>query len=163
MAGTYGSFFSLPLCWAILYWGGENSLNLMFWAAGIIFCMGLIFVKKAEQDIGPRKDWKRNIKIQDQNEIVIDEVLGMLIAHIPLTFTDVSKSYLWALVFSLLAFGLFRFFDIKKIWPVRLFDNMKNPFGVMMDDVIAGIQAHICLSVILLGMFIVVKNIHLLL
>lgn len=145
MAGTYGSLFSLPLCWFILYFGGENSVHFMHLAAWITFYTGILVIKKAEQDIGPQIDWKGKVKFKDQNEIVIDEVLGMLITCLPLTFTKVDNIYLA----FFMAFLLFRFFDIVKIPPTKVFDRMKNPFGVMMDDVVAGLYAALCLLAII--------------
>jgi len=81
---------------------------------------------------------------KDSGKIVIDEVIGYLI-----TMTAVSPSWL-----SITAgFLLFRFFDITKIPPARYFDrNLKNGYGVVLDDVIAGIYA--CLSLHLLLRFL---------
>jgi len=81
---------------------------------------------------------------KDSGKIVIDEVIGFLI-----TMTAVSPSWL-----SITAgFLLFRFFDITKIPPARYFDrNLKNGYGVVLDDVIAGIYA--CLSLHLLLRFL---------
>lgn len=81
---------------------------------------------------------------KDSGKIVIDEVIGYLI-----TMTAVSPSWL-----SIIAgFLLFRFFDITKIPPARYFDrNLKNGYGVVLDDVIAGIYA--CLSLHLLLRFL---------
>lgn len=81
---------------------------------------------------------------KDSGKIVIDEVIGYLI-----TMTAVSPSLL-----SITAgFLLFRFFDITKIPPARYFDrNLKNGYGVVLDDVIAGIYA--CLSLHLLLRFL---------
>jgi phosphatidylglycerophosphatase A len=47
------------------------------------------------------------------------------------------------------AFALFRFFDIIKPWPISWADKISTPFGVMLDDVLAGILSAICLSIIL--------------
>jgi len=81
---------------------------------------------------------------KDSGKIVIDEVIGFLI-----TMTAVPPSWL-----SIVAgFLLFRFFDITKIPPARFFDQkMKNGYGVVLDDVVAGIYA--CLSLHLLLRFL---------
>lgn len=68
--------------------------------------------------------------------IVIDEVIGMWMV---LCFAGLSVP------FVVLAFVLFRFFDIVKPWPVSFFDRMKTPVGVMLDDVVAAIYACIIL------------------
>lgn len=81
---------------------------------------------------------------QDSGKIVIDEVVGYLVtmAGVPLSWQGV-----------LLGFFLFRFFDITKIPPARFFDRqMKNGYGVVLDDVVAGLYA--CLTLHLLARFL---------
>ncbi len=78
---------------------------------------------------------------KDPGKIVIDEVAGYLV-----TMTAASLS--WKGV--LLGFILFRFFDISKIPPARFFDRkMKNGYGVVLDDVVAGIYSCLFLHLIL--------------
>lgn len=137
MAGTYGSFFSLPLCWALLHFDKEESVLWYMVAMVVIFVLGLASVETAEKAIGRRTDWKGKTKVRDQNQIVIDETLGMLFACMPLSVMPAAHPY-WAL---LLAFLFFRFFDIVKVWPATIFDRMHTPEGVMLDDVVAGFYA----------------------
>ncbi|MCL5436219.1 MAG: phosphatidylglycerophosphatase A [Patescibacteria group bacterium] len=92
-------------------------------------------VPLAEVALGPRRDWKGRVRTRDQNQIVIDEVLGMLIVRAPVT------SPRHAAVLFPVAFGLFRLFDITKPWPIKFFDRKKSAFGVMWDDVVAGCYA----------------------
>ena len=66
----------------------------------------------------------------DPSYIVIDEWVGQWIA---LSFLPVSASY------GLIAFVLFRFFDISKFKPVGYIEKLPGAFGVMLDDVVAGI------------------------
>jgi len=81
---------------------------------------------------------------QDSGKIVIDEVAGFLI-----TMTAVPPS--WQGMTA--GFLLFRFFDIAKIPPARYFDRqMKNGYGVVLDDVVAGLYA--CISLHLLTRFL---------
>jgi phosphatidylglycerophosphatase A len=78
---------------------------------------------------------------KDSGKIVIDEVAGYLV-----TMTGVPLS--WRGV--LLGFFLFRFFDICKIEPARYIDrHLKNGYGVVLDDVVAG--AYACLALHLLS------------
>lgn len=72
----------------------------------------------------------------DASEIVIDEVVGQFIALLP--FFLVGRAD-W-LIFAL-AFTFFRLFDIAKPWPVSLADKRHDSFGVMLDDVLAGLYA----------------------
>jgi phosphatidylglycerophosphatase A len=89
----------------------------------------------------------------DPQEIVIDEVVGQLISYFLISFLvavightlkiDATKHVKFlGFVLAILPFLLFRFYDIKKPLLVGYFDkNFKNAFGVMADDVVAGIFA----------------------
>ncbi|MBD1139887.1 phosphatidylglycerophosphatase A [Pelagibacterales bacterium SAG-MED38] len=77
---------------------------------------------------------------KDPKEVIIDEFIGQ---SIPIYLYEIShgtvKSDNEAIIFYILCFVLFRFFDIVKPFPVSFFDkNFKNSFGVIMDDVCAG-------------------------
>ena len=78
---------------------------------------------------------------KDPGEIIIDEFLGQ---SIPIFLYEIShgteKTSNEAIIFYAICFILFRYFDIMKPFPVSYFDkNFKNSFGVIMDDVCAGI------------------------
>jgi phosphatidylglycerophosphatase A len=80
-------------------------------------------------------------KEKDSGKIVIDEVVGYLI-----TMTGVSLS--WGSV--ILGFFLFRFFDIVKVPPANIIDRrLKNGWGVVLDDVVAGVYACVMLHLLL--------------
>ncbi|MFX9185022.1 phosphatidylglycerophosphatase A, partial [Acinetobacter baumannii] len=70
--------------------------------------------------------------LKDPKEVVIDEVAGQLFALVPAGLD-------WRL--WIIAFVLFRFFDITKIGPIGWAERLPRAFGVMVDDVIAGIVA----------------------
>tara|TARA_B100000941_G_C28134309_1_gene364508 strand:- start:48 stop:395 length:348 start_codon:yes stop_codon:yes gene_type:complete len=77
---------------------------------------------------------------KDPKEIVIDEFIGQ---SIPIYLYEIShntfKDSKEAVLFYLYIFILFRFFDIKKPFPINFLDRkFKNSFGVIFDDVIAG-------------------------
>ena len=78
---------------------------------------------------------------KDPKEVVIDEVIGQ---SIPIYLYEIShgttKDSTEAILFYIYIFILFRFFDIKKPFPINFFDRkFKNSFGVIMDDVCAGL------------------------
>jgi phosphatidylglycerophosphatase A len=76
--------------------------------------------------------------IQDPGFVVWDEFVGLWIA-----LALVPAGWLWMLA----GFALFRFFDIVKPWPVSWADQkLHGGFGVMLDDVLAGIYAFLCLQ-----------------
>ena len=86
-------------------------------------------------------NFTKDLTNKDPKEIVIDEVIGQ---SIPLYLYEIShntaKDFDNSLKFYLLIFVLFRFFDIVKPFPVNYFDKkFKNSFGVIMDDVCAGL------------------------
>ena len=77
--------------------------------------------------------YQRTAGKEDRSEIIIDEFIGQ---QIPLFFIEISVLNI------ILVFVLFRFFDIFKIFPSNYIDkNYKNSFGIIADDLIAGIQA----------------------
>ena len=85
---------------------------------------------------------------KDPKEIIIDEFIGQ---SIPIYLYEIShgteKPPDEAIIFYGICFILFRFFDIKKPFPVNFIDkNYKNSFGVIMDDVCAGL--YVVLSLI---------------
>ena len=97
----------------------------------IIFCISLYAVKI----------FIKNLDDKDPKEVVIDEFIGQSIpiclyeiAH------DTAKETNEILTFYFIMFVLFRIFDIAKPYPVNYYDkNFKNSFGIIMDDVCAGL------------------------
>ena len=73
---------------------------------------------------------------KDPSIVVIDEVAGQFIALLPVPFL-VDPAW-WTII---LAFVLFRFFDIVKPYPARRLENIKGGLGVMGDDLVAGVYA----------------------
>ena len=92
---------------------------------------------------------------KDPKEVVVDEFIGQ---SIPIYLYEVShgtiKDPQEANLFYLYIFILFRYFDIKKPFPVNFFDKkFKNSFGVIFDDVIAGLYV-----VLTLIIFMIIKS-----
>ena len=92
---------------------------------------------------------------KDPKEVVIDEVIGQ---SIPIYLYEIvhgsGKNSHEVILFYIYIFILFRFFDIKKPFPVNIFDKkFKNSFGVILDDVIAGLYVVLTLIV-----FMVIKS-----
>jgi len=73
---------------------------------------------------------------KDPGKVVIDEVAGQFIALIPVPF--VLEAAWWS---AILAFILFRFFDIVKPYPARSLESLPGGMGIMADDLIAGVYA----------------------
>ncbi len=140
MAGTYGSIASLPLCWLAVHLGQTYGAWVYGTFTGVVFLAGLLSVPLAEAYLGPRQDWHGRTKARDQNQIVIDETFGMLVACSPALWVHGNLAILIG------GCVLFRIFDIVKCPPARSFDRMHSAFGVMMDDGIAGVYAALVLS-----------------
>jgi phosphatidylglycerophosphatase A len=120
--GTVGSLFAIPLLYLVQY-----SQLTLYWLIPIIALMTLLSGYLADH-------YEKKYQLHDSKWIVIDEVLGMLTA--------------WCFFMSdkwhhfLLCFALFRLFDIWKPWPVSFFDKkISNGYGVMLDDIAAGLMA----------------------
>ena len=128
-----GSFASLAttLFLFFLFHILNVSPNMVLFSIIIIFFISLyavsIFIK--------------NLPNKDPKEIVIDEFIGQ---SIPICLYEVAhdmpKETDQVLKFYFIMFILFRIFDIAKPFPVSYYDkNFKNSFGVIMDDVCAGL------------------------
>jgi len=135
--GTWGSLAALPALWALHVLGG-------FWlvapATLAVFAIGLwaTRVETAGKDD------------HDPSEIVIDEVAGQWIALWPVSLgAQMAGADILALYPGWIAgFVLFRLFDILKPGPVGWADRRHDALGVMLDDVIAGLMAAICVAVL---------------
>src|SRR5690606_33558015 len=79
---------------------------------------------------------------KDHNRVVVDEVAGMCIT---LLFIPFSITYI------IIGFLLFRFFDIVKPLYIRRLERLKGGWGVMADDVLAGIYSNIIIQVVVLA------------
>ena len=117
-SGTWGTLFSMPLVIALYFIGGAAALII---GAIIVFLIGLWSAHHFE----------KHSKEHDSSMIVIDETAGVLIAAATINGSALS---------FVLAFLLFRFFDALKPWPIKWLDrHVSGAFGVMIDDILAGI------------------------
>lgn len=115
----------------------------------LLFILGCLSANKYDLDHGT----------EDSKQIVVDEVVGQMLALFPLFgLVDMMGSGLFLIPWKIvglffIAFALFRFFDVLKPWPIRLIDRqLKGGFGVMLDDILAGVMAGICvMGVIYVG------------
>ena len=89
----------------------------------------------------------RALGVDDHRSLVWDEFIGQWIALIPLLIPALLPDARMSWWMLLPAFVLFRLFDVWKPWPIRWLDRrVKGGFGVMIDDVIAGLFAAIVLA-----------------
>ena len=142
--GTFGSLATIVILYFFF-----NILNIS--SNLILICLIIIFVIS----FFAVANYIQNTENKDPKEVVIDEFVGQ---SIPVYLYEIShgteKSSNEAIIFYIVCFVLFRFFDIIKPFPVSFFDkNYKNSFGVIMDDVCAGF--YVVLSLIC---FMVLSN-----
>ena len=124
--GTFGTLAAIPFFLLIqdLTWPLYLSWLLVTFALGVLWC------ERSSSALG----------VHDHGGIVWDEFVGYW-----LTMFMAPKGLLWILI----GFVLFRFFDIIKPWPINWLDRkVSGGFGIMIDDVLAGIYAFICLQLI---------------
>ena len=100
-------------------------------------------------------EYIKNTENKDPKEVVVDEFIGQ---SIPIYLYEIAhgtiKNSQEAVLFYLYIFILFRYFDIKKPFPVSYFDKkFKNSFGVILDDVVAGL--YVILTLII---FMIIKS-----
>lgn len=117
--GTFGTLAAIPVYLLLM------QFSLPWYLAITVFCMvaGFYICGVTAKDM----------EVHDHGAIVWDEVVGFLI-----TMIAAPEGWEWLII----GFVLFRFFDIIKPWPIRWLDaKVKGGFGIMIDDVFAGIFA----------------------
>ena len=86
------------------------------------------------------EDASKDLIEKDHKSIVIDELVGIWLAMIPVLF--IASTQYERSLYALLALIFFRIFDIFKPYPISYIDkNFKNGFGIVLDDLVAGIYA----------------------
>ncbi len=120
--GTFGTLAALPFIYAWSLLGLPTWINiLLITVLTVLACLAADKIQKEQQ-------------LQDPQWIVVDEVLGMALTWAIALPTTLAG---WVL-----AFCLFRLFDIVKIWPASFFDKkIKNGAGTILDDTVSGIYA----------------------
>jgi phosphatidylglycerophosphatase A len=121
--GTWASVAMLPVGYVIASTLGPIALAMIGVALTVLgIWVSDLVVKTRGDDKDPR-------------DIVIDEIAGQAIALVPAALDPLNY---------IVAFGLFRFFDIGKLWPANVAQRLPGGYGVVVDDVVAGIYAAIC-------------------
>ncbi len=123
--GTMGTLVAVPLYLML------SRLELIAYLIAIAsgFILGIYVCNYTSKALG----------VHDHSGIVWDEIIGYWIAMIAVP----APTWQWILT----GFVLFRFFDIVKPWPVNLADkHLPGGFGIMIDDVLAGLYAFACIQ-----------------
>jgi phosphatidylglycerophosphatase A len=123
-SGTFGTLAAIPLVLIGCLGVGWSA------AALIVVTLTAFWASHRTQELLGR---------EDPSEVVIDEAAGFSVTMflLPLTWQFVA-----------LGFFVFRFFDIVKPWPVRQAERLKGGLGIVMDDLLAGVYAHLLLRIV---------------
>ncbi len=127
LPGTLGTLVSLPVSLAV------NRLAKLQPMMALLALVGLILIAIILADRAARI-----LQIKDPQIIVIDEIAGFTVAN----FLTNSASGL------LIAFVLFRFFDIAKVFPAGRLETLPGGIGIVLDDIMAGIYTFMILRLL---------------
>ena len=128
--GTFGSMVGVVIFLLLTSW----PLQLFFIA--VVVVLGIWAAFRTERLLG----------LKDPGKVVVDEVAGQMIALMPLAFLAPDGPwFVWVIV----SFNLFRLFDIFKPYPARRFEALPGGFGIMMDDLVAGVYGAIGTAIII--------------
>lgn len=127
--GTFGTLWGM-----VLFYLTRNFPQTWFFLGTLVFfALSVLLAHFAEKKLG----------VHDSSVIIIDEIVGFLVAVLGFSFS-------WPLAIA--AFFVFRLFDVVKPFPVGWVDRkVSGGFGVVFDDVLAGVYTNIVLR---LGIFL---------
>tara|TARA_B100000780_G_scaffold109404_2_gene76483 strand:- start:305 stop:799 length:495 start_codon:yes stop_codon:yes gene_type:complete len=136
--GTVASFMTSLIF--IIFYNFKINVLLLILSVSLLFVYSVYSIDR----------FSKSFDEIDSKEIVIDEFVGQSIPILTVyTFLPENNIALF-IVFVVISFVMFRLFDIAKPYPINKIDKkMKNGFGVMLDDVVAGICSSIILLIII--------------
>jgi phosphatidylglycerophosphatase A len=127
--GTFGSLVGAGIFLLLPSWQVQLAL------IPVIVVLGVWAASQTERILGTK----------DPGKVVIDEVAGVMIAMLPLSLLVSGPWLVWVIV----SFNLFRLFDIFKPYPAGRLEHLHGGFGIMADDVVAGIYGAIATAVLI--------------
>lgn len=125
--GTIGTLGAIPVVIFLIDLGVLYKSLIL-----VIFTAIAVWVSGRAQDL---------LKDHDPSAVVIDEVAGFFLTMFFLPFSWLTLG---------LGFILFRFFDILKPYPIKRLEGLKGGFGIVMDDLLAGLYAYAGVRIVLL-------------
>ncbi|HZN06735.1 MAG TPA: phosphatidylglycerophosphatase A [Pyrinomonadaceae bacterium] len=121
--GTFGSMVGAGIFLLLQTWPLQLALISVFTV------LGVWAASQTERILG----------LKDPGKVVVDEVAGQMIAMLPISLLVNGPWLVWVIV----SFNLFRLFDIFKPYPAGRLEHLRGGFGIMADDLVAGIYAAI--------------------
>ena len=132
--GTFGTLVGMLFAWPLLHLGVSSYIGVIV----CLFAIGCVVCGSSAQRLG----------MHDYGGIVFDEVVGYLIAALPL-LPAAGLVHDARLTGAAAAFLLFRLFDVWKPWPIRALDRqVHGGVGIMLDDAVAGLLSALVLAVL---------------
>ena len=132
--GTWGSFAAILILYPCI------KFTIFSFEALIIIFISLFFISNLFIN-----SFSNFTNSNDSKHIVIDELMGIFIILIFYDFIFIYNDF----ITLILIFFIFRLFDIIKIFPANYIDkNLKNGYGVIMDDIVAGIYTIFTLMIL---------------
>ena len=125
--GTFGSLGAIPFIILLINLGVLYKSLIL-----VIFTAIAVWVSDRAEDL---------LKNHDPSAVVIDEVAGFFLTMFFLPFSWLTLG---------LGFMLFRFFDILKPFPIKRLEKLRGGFGIVMDDLLAGLYAYAGVRIVLL-------------
>ncbi|MDQ5845046.1 MAG: phosphatidylglycerophosphatase A [Acidobacteriota bacterium] len=142
--GTWGSLLALGGYMLLRRaWFPHTEIELTAYDTGFLLVQLLVIATVTLAGIWAASRTERVLQLKDPGKVVIDEVAGQLIALTAVPLTLVGPPTL-----VIVAFVLFRFFDIVKPYPARKLEALHGGMGIMMDDVVAGVYAAIAVMLV---------------
>ena len=140
LSGTVTSFVTTILLYITFEILNHTNLQIIIISYLVLFTYSFYAVYDAATEF----------KNKDPKQIVLDEVLGQTLPLIFLLYLIQNNQIIIQIeIYYLLSFIFFRLFDIVKPFPVSYFDNnFKNSFGIIMDDIMAGLYAIVLIYLI---------------
>tara|TARA_B100000886_G_scaffold23575_1_gene14998 strand:- start:650 stop:1141 length:492 start_codon:yes stop_codon:yes gene_type:complete len=124
--GTAGSIFGWIIFIVLSHYIGMGMIILL----AVILVLAIPICSEASKDLIEK----------DHKSIVIDELVGIWLAMIPVFF--IASTQYERSLYAVIALIFFRIFDIFKPYPISYIDkNFKNGFGIVLDDLAAGIYS----------------------
>jgi phosphatidylglycerophosphatase A len=137
--GTVASFVTCLIY--IYFYNAKVNIFLLLLFVIITFIYSVYSIDK----------FKNSFSQIDAKEIVVDEFIGQSIPIITIYSLIEKDNLSYFILYTFTSFVLFRIFDIWKPYPINKIDKkMKNGFGVILDDIIAGVYSVVVLLVIIL-------------
>jgi len=137
--GSWGSLPPAIIFWLVYYFGGSwlvaLSLMVVLFVAGSVIC-----VKFSDAAIAATGK-------HDPNEVVADEVAGQALTFMAMPLLMHSPSGSQIVTIAVLGFFLFRLFDTVKPWPSYRLEELPAGWGILADDIMAGVYAGIALVI----------------